>query len=261
MSCVILLGGIRFCDEVHPAALFADRLPFHHLHHVMLGSDSNNSNNIFGLNFVDRDFDARDYELLLQLDESVPNRNVAYDSGLSTTIETELIKNEQEVERYAICLCDKEVNTSVKELSCGHSFHPDCIDKWLKEYNNTCPICKQSLSDSYEKKQPSNSQELDKKAQAMLEQKIANINSTERRLGKRGRSEMMPNAPSSSASNNQHTIDIVIPHDESDSDSNSSRGFTVSVHFIDGICDCNLRQVLHSPVDLQILTGTLSTED
>ena len=40
----------------------------------------------------------------------------------------------------AICLND--MNTEKPEkTTCGHCFHPDCLEKWAK-IRNTCPICR-----------------------------------------------------------------------------------------------------------------------
>jgi hypothetical protein len=41
----------------------------------------------------------------------------------------------------SICLCE---GTNHK-LMCGHSFHPDCIQSWLKR-DNTCPYCRKSVN-------------------------------------------------------------------------------------------------------------------
>jgi hypothetical protein len=44
----------------------------------------------------------------------------------------------------SICLLDIENNNengNIKLLSCGHSFHANCINTWL-ENNNTCPYCR-----------------------------------------------------------------------------------------------------------------------
>ena len=38
----------------------------------------------------------------------------------------------------SVCLDESGLS---KTLSCGHSFHEDCIDKWLED-NNTCPNCR-----------------------------------------------------------------------------------------------------------------------
>jgi len=41
-----------------------------------------------------------------------------------------------------ICLEDFEEGSKAKKLGCGHYFHPECIDRWLK-ISGTCPMCKE----------------------------------------------------------------------------------------------------------------------
>ncbi|XP_031498346.1 RING-H2 finger protein ATL66 [Nymphaea colorata] len=46
----------------------------------------------------------------------------------------------------AICLSVFREDQKVKVLpGCDHSFHPDCIDKWLSE-QPSCPLCRSSLA-------------------------------------------------------------------------------------------------------------------
>jgi len=46
----------------------------------------------------------------------------------------------------AICLDDfARAETVVRELPCGHIFHPDCIDAFLRENSSLCPMCKKSV--------------------------------------------------------------------------------------------------------------------
>ncbi|EQC41487.1 hypothetical protein SDRG_01454 [Saprolegnia diclina VS20] len=44
-----------------------------------------------------------------------------------------------------ICLVDFAVGERLRQLSCGHLFHPQCIDEWLHK-NFTCPMCKRDLA-------------------------------------------------------------------------------------------------------------------
>ncbi|KAI1329686.1 hypothetical protein F5Y16DRAFT_79066 [Xylariaceae sp. FL0255] len=46
----------------------------------------------------------------------------------------------------SICLEDFESNVSlIRELPCGHIFHPECIDEYLSELSSLCPCCKSSM--------------------------------------------------------------------------------------------------------------------
>jgi len=40
----------------------------------------------------------------------------------------------------AVCLCDFECAEKLRHLPCGHKFHVDCIDTWLRR-NKACPLC------------------------------------------------------------------------------------------------------------------------
>jgi hypothetical protein len=45
-----------------------------------------------------------------------------------------------------ICLEQYESKvTIIRELPCGHIFHPECIDEFLTEVSSLCPICKASM--------------------------------------------------------------------------------------------------------------------
>lgn len=54
---------------------------------------------------------------------------------------------EAEEEKCAICLVEYEDGESVKRLPCTHSFHTECVDRWLK-VNRICPLCTQSIRGS-----------------------------------------------------------------------------------------------------------------
>jgi hypothetical protein len=52
---------------------------------------------------------------------------------------------EDSTEKCPICWEDFTTRITVKELPCGHIFHPNCIDEWLKGYNLMCPYCKKDI--------------------------------------------------------------------------------------------------------------------
>jgi len=53
---------------------------------------------------------------------------IRYDAGLEET-------------SCCVCMCDYEESDMLKKLPCGHYFHSDCIEKWLKGHT-ACPVCK-----------------------------------------------------------------------------------------------------------------------
>lgn len=57
-------------------------------------------------------------------------------------------KNINNNNKCAICLSDFEVGEKKSTLPCMHSFHYNCIEKWIKE-KKSCPICKFEISFDY----------------------------------------------------------------------------------------------------------------
>ena len=45
-----------------------------------------------------------------------------------------------------ICLCDYTIGEDKASVSCGHDFHKECVQTWLKN-SNTCPCCRAALHD------------------------------------------------------------------------------------------------------------------
>lgn len=46
-----------------------------------------------------------------------------------------------------ICTDEFENSDTVKALKCGHVYHCSCLEKWLCERADTCPICRQTVSE------------------------------------------------------------------------------------------------------------------
>ncbi|OAY35895.1 E3 ubiquitin-protein ligase RHA2B [Manihot esculenta] len=54
---------------------------------------------------------------------------------------TEMLR-EQLVIECSVCLSEFLEGESVRNLKCKHTFHKDCLDKWLQQYLATCPLCR-----------------------------------------------------------------------------------------------------------------------
>ncbi|KAI3497211.1 hypothetical protein L1887_39661 [Cichorium endivia] len=45
----------------------------------------------------------------------------------------------------SVCLTEFKPDSEINRLSCGHVFHKSCLEKWLKYWNITCPLCRNQL--------------------------------------------------------------------------------------------------------------------
>ena len=55
------------------------------------------------------------------------------------------IKSNEDYIRCTICLSEFEIGEKKSTLPCMHSFHCNCIERWIKK-KNYCPICKFTIS-------------------------------------------------------------------------------------------------------------------
>ncbi|GLJ55455.1 hypothetical protein SUGI_1190760 [Cryptomeria japonica] len=43
----------------------------------------------------------------------------------------------------AVCLSSLKEDDEIRELcNCNHIFHRNCLDKWIDNYQDTCPFCR-----------------------------------------------------------------------------------------------------------------------
>lgn len=93
--------------------------------------------------------DHRDPEEILEADDALQNNEPLVtsvdelDSNRSSLAHTFLPYSQP---TCPICLDDfKSGITPIRELPCGHIFHPDCIDSFLSNNSSLCPMCKKSV--------------------------------------------------------------------------------------------------------------------
>jgi len=66
--------------------------------------------------------------------------------SVETITEENLNQIAEEKEEAIECsLCGNE-ESKCRELPCGHKFGTTCITRWLTEYSNTCPVCRETVS-------------------------------------------------------------------------------------------------------------------
>ncbi|KAJ8557085.1 hypothetical protein K7X08_002710 [Anisodus acutangulus] len=92
--------------------------------------------------------DAAGYEALLQTlaESDGSGRRGAPPASKSAieSLDTLVVKEEQEVMACAICKDVVNVGEIAKNLPCGHGYHDDCIVQWLGS-RNSCPVCRFEL--------------------------------------------------------------------------------------------------------------------
>ena len=89
----------------------------------------------------DRDLTPEDYEILLRLDERVKPKTLEeeiLESFRTDDVTLEVAQNA--TEPCAVCLEPYQEGQMCKFLPCGHYFHGNCIDMWLKNSSMNCPL-------------------------------------------------------------------------------------------------------------------------
>jgi hypothetical protein len=74
-------------------------------------------------------------------------KNVATDTILNDNTKLLLFSelddiNKNRYKACSICIDDYEQNDTIRQLSCSHVFHKDCIDPWLLKESYKCPLCR-----------------------------------------------------------------------------------------------------------------------
>ena len=82
------------------------------------------------------------YEELLQIGEQIGKVSKGLSDSQISQLATEMIRT---ATNCSICLVVMNKGTRATKLNpCGHTYHFDCIETWLKE-NKTCPLCLQEI--------------------------------------------------------------------------------------------------------------------
>ncbi|KAI8583922.1 hypothetical protein K450DRAFT_220598 [Umbelopsis ramanniana AG] len=91
--------------------------------------------------------DNPSYEDLMMLSHFLgPVRPVTATAQQIETIPITIYRKDQMTEmindKCQVCLEDYAESQELRMLQCKHGFHKDCIDRWLTEGRNCCPICR-----------------------------------------------------------------------------------------------------------------------
>ncbi|KAL8602047.1 hypothetical protein ACOMHN_007317 [Nucella lapillus] len=92
----------------------------------------------FLINLQHREMTPLDYEMLLRLDESVIPKTVAED--VISAFVTDVVDESTAGDFCSVCMEMYEVGQTRKFLPCEHVFHEQCIDMWLANSSQNCPL-------------------------------------------------------------------------------------------------------------------------
>ncbi|KAL4219289.1 hypothetical protein ACF0H5_021869 [Mactra antiquata] len=90
------------------------------------------------INLQHRELTPEDYEILLQLDDSVAPKTI--DKTLLDNFKTDTVNETSAGDICPVCMEVYMLGESRKYLPCNHVFHSKCIDMWLENSSRNCPI-------------------------------------------------------------------------------------------------------------------------
>ncbi|XP_076436450.1 uncharacterized protein LOC143275976 [Babylonia areolata] len=117
-------------------------VPAQNLHHAL--DNRNAANDLptdlvsFLISLQHREMTPEDYEMLLRLDEGVAPKTVAED--VISALKTDVVDESSAGEVCSVCMEMYEVGQCRKFLPCDHVFHEQCIDMWLANSSQNCPL-------------------------------------------------------------------------------------------------------------------------
>lgn len=104
-------------------------------------------NNIFGqiFQYDDEDsYDSGSEELDEEMQEFLKPVPVPVPEEMMEKLQIKTYNSEMGYDKCSVCfenfLDSKIIKSKVRELACGHIYHADCVDEWLKKHP-TCPVC------------------------------------------------------------------------------------------------------------------------
>ncbi|KAK3936169.1 hypothetical protein QBC46DRAFT_420171 [Diplogelasinospora grovesii] len=74
-----------------------------------------------------------------------PNSSIKHQPTTGCKPSPENVFVEDNLKSCAVCTENFIHGTFVRQLPCGHLFHPLCIDPWLLDFATTCPLCRVDL--------------------------------------------------------------------------------------------------------------------
>uniref|UniRef100_A0A183C1Q0 RING-type domain-containing protein n=1 Tax=Globodera pallida TaxID=36090 RepID=A0A183C1Q0_GLOPA len=82
-------------------------------------------------------------------DDTTPQMDSSKYSNVFKEIPLTFVDEKQEAKECAICLSPIGFKSKVRPLpACNHIFHNECVEQWLQNGHNTCPMCRQSLPET-----------------------------------------------------------------------------------------------------------------